>query len=227
MCGPKPSPARTSTTPRCASTNGHYWNSSNDNFTDYSLIGNGDLVFDGRTGLKLRAEFRHGHDPRGSTDRAVTLDAGRVQQLRPRRRVPLRRAGGAGPHRNRRRRLRAPLYQQPRHHRCLQPQYLAGWRHLLLARHAAHRGAHPGPAHQHPLHGRLLARANAVLGREPLLPGPEVGGHRQDHRHDQVRLHDEEFRFLGAQGLLGQQLGSRRALEPAHLLGVRPRPPRG
>ena len=52
--------------------NGHFWDSSHDNFTDYSLLGNGDLVFDGRTGLKLRAEFRHGHDPRGSTDRAAT-----------------------------------------------------------------------------------------------------------------------------------------------------------
>lgn len=52
--------------------NGHFWNSSKDNYTDYSFIGNGDLVFDGRTGLKLRAEFRHGHDPRGSTDRAFT-----------------------------------------------------------------------------------------------------------------------------------------------------------
>lgn len=53
-------------------SNGRFWNSSNDNYTDYSLIGSGDLVFDGRTGLKLRAEFRHGHDPRGSTDRAPT-----------------------------------------------------------------------------------------------------------------------------------------------------------
>lgn len=52
---------------------GHFWNSAKDNYTDYSFIGNGDLVFDGRTGLKLRAEFRHGHDPRGSTDRAFTL----------------------------------------------------------------------------------------------------------------------------------------------------------
>ena len=53
-------------------TNGHYWSSSADNYTDYSLIGNGDMVFSGRAGLKLRAEFRHGHDPRGSTDRAAT-----------------------------------------------------------------------------------------------------------------------------------------------------------
>lgn len=52
--------------------NGRFWDSSDDNYLDYSLIGNGDLVFDGRTGLKLRAEFRHGHDPRGSTDRADT-----------------------------------------------------------------------------------------------------------------------------------------------------------
>lgn len=52
--------------------NGRFWDSSNDNFLDYSAIGNADIVFDGRTGLKLRAEFRHGHDPRGSTDRAFT-----------------------------------------------------------------------------------------------------------------------------------------------------------
>jgi hypothetical protein len=52
--------------------NGRFWDSSDDNFLDYSAIGNADLVFDGRTGLKLRAEFRHGHDPRGSTDRAPT-----------------------------------------------------------------------------------------------------------------------------------------------------------
>lgn len=51
---------------------GSFWNSSRDNYTDYSLIGNGQLTFDGRTGLKLRAEFRHGHDPRGSTDRVFT-----------------------------------------------------------------------------------------------------------------------------------------------------------
>ena len=40
--------------------------------TDYALIGTGDMVFSGRTGLKLRAEYKHGHDPRGSTDRGVS-----------------------------------------------------------------------------------------------------------------------------------------------------------
>jgi len=52
--------------------NGRFWNSSNDNYTDYSLLGNGDIVFDGRTGLKLSAEYKHGHDPRGSTDAVFT-----------------------------------------------------------------------------------------------------------------------------------------------------------
>jgi hypothetical protein len=51
---------------------GWFWDSSNDNYFDYSLIGNADIVFDGRTGLKLRPAFQHGHDPRGSTDRAAT-----------------------------------------------------------------------------------------------------------------------------------------------------------
>lgn len=45
-------------------------NSSADNYTDYSLLGNADLVITGRAGLKLRAEHRLGYDPRGSTDRA-------------------------------------------------------------------------------------------------------------------------------------------------------------
>jgi hypothetical protein len=53
-------------------SNAHYWSSSNDDFTNYSAIGNADLVFDGRTGLKLRAEFRHAMDPIGSTDRPVS-----------------------------------------------------------------------------------------------------------------------------------------------------------
>ena len=49
---------------------GRYHSSPADSYTDYSLIGNGDMVFSGRAGLKMRAEHRHGHDPRGSTDRA-------------------------------------------------------------------------------------------------------------------------------------------------------------
>jgi len=51
---------------------GRYHSSSADNYTDYWLLGNGDLVFSGRMGLKLRAELRHGHDPRGSTDRGIS-----------------------------------------------------------------------------------------------------------------------------------------------------------
>jgi len=51
---------------------GRYHSSAADNYTDYSLLGNGDLVFSGRAGLKLRAEYQHGHDPRGSTDRGVS-----------------------------------------------------------------------------------------------------------------------------------------------------------
>jgi hypothetical protein len=51
---------------------GRYYSSAADSYTDYSLLGNGDLVFSGRMGLTLRAEHRHGHDPRGSTDRGVS-----------------------------------------------------------------------------------------------------------------------------------------------------------
>jgi hypothetical protein len=47
-----------------------YANSRADNSTNYSLIGNASLAISGRAGLKLRAESRHGIDPRGSTDRA-------------------------------------------------------------------------------------------------------------------------------------------------------------
>jgi hypothetical protein len=51
---------------------GRYHSSAADKYTDYSLIGNGDMVFSGRAGLKMRAEHRHGHDARGSTDRGVS-----------------------------------------------------------------------------------------------------------------------------------------------------------
>lgn len=50
-----------------------YWSSRNDDYTDYSLLANGDLVFSGRSGLKLRLGALHGHDPRGSTDRPILL----------------------------------------------------------------------------------------------------------------------------------------------------------
>ena len=49
---------------------GRYHSSAADTYTDYSLTGNGSLVFSGRASLKLNAEHRHGHDARGSTDRA-------------------------------------------------------------------------------------------------------------------------------------------------------------
>lgn len=48
---------------------GRYSRSPDDNYDDYALLGNADLVFTGRAGLRLRAEHRRGHDPRGSTDR--------------------------------------------------------------------------------------------------------------------------------------------------------------
>ena len=48
---------------------GYYWSSRNDDYTDYSLLADGDLVFSGRAGLKLRLGALHAHDPRGSTDR--------------------------------------------------------------------------------------------------------------------------------------------------------------
>ena len=51
---------------------GRYHSSPADSYTDYSLNGAAGLVFSGRAGLQLRAELRHGHDPRGSTDRGVS-----------------------------------------------------------------------------------------------------------------------------------------------------------
>jgi len=48
-----------------------YHSSPADSFTDYLIFGNGDMVFSGRAGLRVRADYRHGHDPRGSTDRTV------------------------------------------------------------------------------------------------------------------------------------------------------------
>lgn len=53
-------------------THGSYWSSSSDNFTNYSFVGDGDLVFSGRSGLRLRAEFNHAINPRGSTDLPLT-----------------------------------------------------------------------------------------------------------------------------------------------------------
>jgi hypothetical protein len=51
---------------------GRYHKSAADSYTDYSLLGNGDIVLSGRAGLKVRAEYRHGHEGRGTTDAAFT-----------------------------------------------------------------------------------------------------------------------------------------------------------
>jgi hypothetical protein len=53
-------------------THASYWDSSDDNYTNYLASAAGDFVFDARTGLNLRTYFRHAIDPRGSTDRAIT-----------------------------------------------------------------------------------------------------------------------------------------------------------
>jgi len=55
---------------------GRFSNSSADNYGDSVLNANGNFVFTGRAALKVRAEHRFGHDPRGSTDRvgAATPD---------------------------------------------------------------------------------------------------------------------------------------------------------
>jgi len=50
-------------------TEGRFHSSREDDYTDWSLLGNAGIVFSGRANLKLRAEHRYGHDPRGSTDR--------------------------------------------------------------------------------------------------------------------------------------------------------------
>jgi hypothetical protein len=59
---------------------GHYANSSGDNYTDALLVGNGDLSFSERSGLKLRAEDRRGHDPRGSTNVPLSSEPDRYNQ---------------------------------------------------------------------------------------------------------------------------------------------------
>lgn len=51
---------------------GRFHSSPADSYTDYALVGTGDMVFSGRAGLKLRAEHKRGHDPRGSTDRGIS-----------------------------------------------------------------------------------------------------------------------------------------------------------
>ncbi len=49
-----------------------YASSPADNYANYSVLATGDIVFSGRAGLKVRGEYRHGVDPRGSTDRTVS-----------------------------------------------------------------------------------------------------------------------------------------------------------
>lgn len=53
-------------------TNGRYWDSSDDNYTNYVATAGGDFVFDGRTGLKVNAQFLHAIQPRGTTDFVTT-----------------------------------------------------------------------------------------------------------------------------------------------------------
>lgn len=52
---------------------GRYDKTPADNYTDSLLTANAELTFSGRAALKLRAERKHGHDPRGFTDRPVSL----------------------------------------------------------------------------------------------------------------------------------------------------------
>ncbi len=52
---------------------GRYHASPADAFVDYGLVANSELTFSARAALRLHAEFRHGHDGRGTTDRAASL----------------------------------------------------------------------------------------------------------------------------------------------------------
>lgn len=52
---------------------GRYWSSRSDDYTDYSFLANGDMVFSGRAGLTMRVGAVHGHEARGSTDRPTSL----------------------------------------------------------------------------------------------------------------------------------------------------------
>jgi len=51
---------------------GWYQDSSGDNFKDHQFSLAGDMNFSARVGLKLKAEYLERHDPRGSTDRAIS-----------------------------------------------------------------------------------------------------------------------------------------------------------
>lgn len=50
---------------------GNYQDSSADNYKDLTAFAAADLTFSSRSGLRLGANYMRGHDPRGSTDRAV------------------------------------------------------------------------------------------------------------------------------------------------------------
>ena len=52
--------------------NGRFHSSPADSYTDYALNAAAGLVFSARSHLALRAEHRHGHDSRGSTDRGIS-----------------------------------------------------------------------------------------------------------------------------------------------------------
>lgn len=51
---------------------GRYDAAPADNYVDVLMVANGEYAFTGRASLRLRAEHRHGHDPRGFTDRAAS-----------------------------------------------------------------------------------------------------------------------------------------------------------
>jgi polysaccharide biosynthesis protein VpsM len=50
-------------------TAGRYKRTGADDYDDFRIAANGQAVFSARTDLKAHAEYIHGHDPRGSTDR--------------------------------------------------------------------------------------------------------------------------------------------------------------
>ena len=56
---------------------GNYWDSSADNYNDHLFLAQGNWTISGRAGFRLRGEYFKGHDPRGSTDRAVSSEPDR------------------------------------------------------------------------------------------------------------------------------------------------------
>ena len=59
---------------------GLYGNSSQDNYNDNALQANAKLVFTSRSDLAARLEYKHAHDPRGSTDRPLSEHPDRYWQ---------------------------------------------------------------------------------------------------------------------------------------------------